>query len=299
MEQLAGKVAVVTGGASGIGLALAARFGQAGMRVFLADIEADAVAEAAASLSAAGVEVRTAVCDVSDAAQMDALGEAVIDAFGAVHVVCNNAGVSDGGLVADLTVNDWSWVLGVNLWGVIHGVRVFLPKLLAQGEGHIVNTGSVLGLFSAPFAGPYAVSKFGVVALSETLFQELQMTGSAVGVSVLCPGWVSTRLHDAARNRPDGLQNDMGPAIAGRGDNAAGANLEAGAGADAFGAGLREALKEVIEAGLPPAEVAERVFDAVRTRQFYILTDEQSGAAALARAEAIAAQADPPLLLPS
>ena len=146
MDELVGKVAVVTGAASGIGRGLAQRFAAEGMQLVLADIEADPLDAVASELRAGGVEVITMVTDVSDGEQVDALGDAVIDAFGAVHVVCNNAGVGGGGLMQDLTTADWQWVLGVNLWGVIHGMRVFLPKLLAQGEGHIVNTASLAGL---------------------------------------------------------------------------------------------------------------------------------------------------------
>ncbi len=282
MEELQGKVAVVTGAASGIGLAMATRFAAAGMKVLMADIEDGALDDAAATLLAAGHDVRTEVCDVSDADDMDELGEAVIETFGAVHLVCNNAGVSGGGLLQDISTKDWQWILGVNLWGVIHGVRVFLPKLLEQGEGHIVNTGSVLGLHTAPFTGPYAVSKFGVVSLSEVLFHELSLQGTEVGVSVLCPGWVSTNLHAADRNRPASLQDEPAP-------------LDP----DAPTAGLRDVLKGVMEAGMAPADVAELVIDAVQHKRFYILTHDESAEAVRQRADAIVAGADPSFAMPS
>lgn len=280
MEQLAGKVAVVTGGASGIGLAMATRFAEEGMKVVVADIQQDALTEATEQLRAAGHDVRSFVADVSSEADNADLAASAVEEFGAVHVVCLNAGIGTGGQLATLSTKDWEWCLGVNLWGVIHGVRTFLPMLLEQGEGHIVNTASVAGLFSAPFMGPYNVSKFGVVALSETLYHELAMSGTDVGVSVLCPSWVATNIHDSERNRPDHLRNEDDPA------------------ADAEGAGLREILRGVIESGMPTAEVAEQVLDAVRTKRFYILTHPDSAAAVTARARAIAEGAPPPFFMP-
>ena len=282
MQELKGKVAVVTGGASGIGLAMARAFGAEGMNLVIADIEERALDAAGDQLREEGLSVRTHVCDVSDGDAVDDLGAAAVDSFGAVHVVCNNAGVSAGGLLHNVSVKDWEWVLGVNLWGVIHGVRVFLPRLLEQGEGHIVNTASVLGLFSAPFAGPYAVSKFGVVALSESLFQELALSNTDVGVSVLCPGWVSTNLHDADRNRPADLRN---PTVADE-------DL------DPMAVAMRDALKGVIESGMAPADVAARVVAAVKEKQFYILTHDASADAVAQRSAAIVAQADPPFFMP-
>jgi len=284
MQELEGKVAVVTGGASGIGLAMGTRFAQAGMKVLLADIEAGALDDAAAPLRAAGHDVRTEVCDVSDADDMDDLGDAVIETFGAVHVVCNNAGVSGGGLLQDITVKDWQWILGVNLWGVIHGVRVFLPKLLEQGEGHIVNTGSVLGLHTAPFTGPYAVSKFGVVSLSEVLFHELSLQATDVGVSVLCPGWVSTNLYAADRNRPEQLRD---------------APTSTDPDNPTAEPAISEVLKGVMAAGIDPAEVAERVLAAVQTKQFYVLTHDESAVAVQARMDAIIGGTDPAFSMPS
>ncbi|HVN50139.1 MAG TPA: SDR family NAD(P)-dependent oxidoreductase, partial [Acidimicrobiales bacterium] len=165
MDELHGKVAVVTGAASGIGRGLAQRFAAEGMRLALADIEAQPLEAVGRELRAGGTDVLTVVTDVSDGAQVDALGEAVVDRFGGVDLVCNNAGVGGGGMMRDLTTADWQWVLGVNLWGVIHGMRVFLPKLVAQGSGHIVNTASLAGLVAAPFMGPYNASKFAVVAI--------------------------------------------------------------------------------------------------------------------------------------
>jgi len=281
VDDVEGKVAVITGGASGIGLAMAHRFAAEGMHLLLADIEEGALDDAAEALQAAhpGVTVRTSVTDVSDAAAMDALGGDARDAFGTVHVVCNNAGVGSGGQMHTLTTKDWEWCLGVNLWGVIHGIRVFLPMLLEQGEGHVVNTASMAGLIAGPFMGPYNASKFAVVAISETLFQELRISGSDVGVSVLCPSWVNTKIHDSARNRPEELRNP-------------------GAEELAAGGGLSEMLRGVIEAGLAPEEVAAQVLSAVRSKQFYILTHDGSEVAISARADAIVGNEAPPFFMP-
>lgn len=280
MEDLKGKVAVVTGGASGIGLAMATRFAAEGMHVLLADIEAGALDDAAAALRAEGASVRTSICDVSDADDMDELAADARDTFGAVHILCNNAGVGSGGQMQSLTTRDWEWCLGVNLWGVIHGLRVFLPAMLEQNEGHIVNTASVAGLFAAPFMGPYNASKFAVVAISETLYNELAMGGSQVGVSVLCPAWVNTRIHESERNRPESLRNDAMPE------------------ADAAASGMRDLLKGVIESGLPPEEVAGQVLEAVQQKRFYILTHPNSKEAVRGRMQAILDDAPPPFFMP-
>src|SRR5690242_9962377 len=182
----------MTGGASGIGLGLARRFGRAGMKVVLGDVEAPALDSALAELRDLGVEAQGVACDVTDPAQMDALARAALDAHGAVHVFCNNAGVGGGGLSWEMPLSTWQWVLGVNLWGVIHGIRTFVPILHEQDEAHIVNTASVAGLVGAPFMGPYNASKHAVVAMSETLHHEFALTGARARVSVLCPGWVNT-----------------------------------------------------------------------------------------------------------
>jgi NAD(P)-dependent dehydrogenase (short-subunit alcohol dehydrogenase family) len=274
MEQLEGKVVVVTGGASGIGLAVARRFSGEGARVVLADIEAPAL-EAAAAGFGEDAEVLTVVTDVSKAEQVDALRDETVDAFGAVHVVCNNAGVGGGGPMQDLELADWEWVLGVNLWGVIHGVRTFLPLLLEQGEGHIVNTASVAGLYSAPFMGPYNVSKYGVVSLSETLAVELAMGESPVGVSVLCPSWVKTNIATSTRNRPD----DGTPA-----------DPEAQA-------GLAQIVEHFLTTGMEADDVAEHVVEAVRTGTFWILTHEETPAAVEQRTRAMLERSAPPLLM--
>jgi NAD(P)-dependent dehydrogenase (short-subunit alcohol dehydrogenase family) len=252
MMDFQDKVAVVTGAASGIGRALAQRFARAGMRVVLADVEPGALEEAAHEVAGAGAATLAVRTDVSKAADVEALAKATLDRFGAVHVVCNNAGVAQSGLAWSHTVADWEWILGVNLWGVIHGVRVFTPILLSQGdEGHIVNTASLAGLLSGPGSAIYNVTKHGVVTLSETLFQELLMLGSPVRVSVLCPGFVATRIADAERNRPAELAD--------RGERPPG--YEA---LDAIG-------RQLIASGSSPTTIADCVFDAIGAQRFYVL----------------------------
>jgi NAD(P)-dependent dehydrogenase (short-subunit alcohol dehydrogenase family) len=253
MEELTGKVAVVTGAASGIGLAMTKTFLADGMRVVMADIEASAL-EAAALELGTDAEVETVVCDVSDAGAVDALRDRTLDRFGGVHVVCNNAGVAGGGPIWAQTKADWDWVLGVNLWGVINGITSFTPLLIEQGEGHIVNTASVAGLISMPWGGTYNVSKHGVVTLSETLWADLQLAGAPnVGVSVLCPGWVQTRIHESGRNRP----------VAEGAERAAPTEEQQAMMAHVGG---------LIAEGLNPLQVAGMVRDAVREQRFYILT---------------------------
>src|SRR4051794_33254650 len=253
MKDLRGKVAVVTGAASGIGNAVATRLAEEGMKVVLADIEEGPLADAEKALADTGATVLAVPTDVTKGDQMDALAEKTFDAFGTVHVIHNNAGVATGGMMWTLTEADWQWVLGVNLWGVIHGVRAFVPRLVEQGEGHVVNTASMAGLTSVPMMGPYNVSKHGVVTLSETLSVELALHASPVKVSVLCPGWVSTRIHEADRNRPAELQKgeDEDPNMAEMG---------------------RQMIGSLITSGMPPAEVASQVLDAVHNDRFYILT---------------------------
>ena len=203
MEDLQGKVAVITGGASGIGRAVAERAAAEGMKIVLADIEEGPLEQAVDDLGAAGAEAIGVRTDVADRASVEALRDRALDRFGAVHLVHNNAGIGLGGPIWEVTEEDWRWILGVNLWGVIHGVATFTPLLIEQGEGHIVNTASIAGLIVAPFLGPYNATKQAVVAISETLFKDLQTVAPPVGVSVLCPGFVQTRIAESERNRPD------------------------------------------------------------------------------------------------
>jgi NAD(P)-dependent dehydrogenase (short-subunit alcohol dehydrogenase family) len=252
VEKLEGKVAVVTGGASGIGFAMAEKFAAEGMRVVIADVEATALSDAAAKLRTTGAEVLDVVTDVRDGDQVEALAGQAIDAFGGVHIACNNAGVAAGGPnLWETPVAAWEWTLGVNLWGAIHGMRSFVPRMIAQGEGHIVNTASIAGLLAGGTTGPYTVSKFGVVALSESLYFNLQMTGAPVRVSVLCPGWVNTRIGEAERNAPAELRS-TGPV-------------------DPLAARVRKGLAQVLAEGMPPAEVAAKVVAAIRADRFWIL----------------------------
>ncbi len=250
MDDLEGKVAVVTGAASGIGRALADRWADSGMKVVLADVEEGPLDAARDELDAAGADVLAVPTDVSDGDQVDALAAATLDHFGAVHLVCNNAGVGGGGLSWEASLQDWEWVLGVNLWGVVHGIRAFVPHLVAQDEGHVVNTASIAGFAYAPMMGPYNASKAAVVALSETLAAELQMNGSRVGVTALCPGWVNTRIMDSDRNRPGGPVTD---------------------GIQAEG---REMMKQVLATGAQPAEVANLVAAAVREGTSHVFTGD-------------------------
>lgn len=277
MEELSGKSAVVTGGASGIGLAMGRAFAAEGMNVVLADIEDGALETAVADIRAGApdVEVVGLRCDVSDPDQVDGLRDEAVARFDAVHVVCSNAGVSTGGPVWEHSLEDWKWVLGVNLWGVIHGIRSFAPLLIDQGEGHIVNTASMAGLTSPPFMAIYNVSKHAVVTLTETLHADLQLAGaSGVGTSVLCPGWVQTRIHEAGRNRPEGTAP---PEVVG-GDE-----------------GLAEIIGSLIADGLDPTDVAAQVVDAVHTGRFYVLTHPDWKPMISGRVERIVAE-EPPLI---
>jgi NAD(P)-dependent dehydrogenase (short-subunit alcohol dehydrogenase family) len=260
VQSLAGKVAVVTGAASGIGLALARRFGQDGMRVVMADIEQSALDREAEVLAGEGIDVFARVTDTSLESDVDALAEATLDHFGGVHVVCNNAGVGSRGLkVADLPRRDFEWVIGVNLWGVINGIRAFLPRLLAQDEGHIVNTASVSGLYHHPRMGPYNATKAAVVALSETIRYELDDEGSNVGISVLCPSWVRTNISSAVRNLPERLHYELTP-------------QQAEEMAEYKSKRRQQLRDEAIDAD----DVARQVRNAVIANRFYVITHPES-----------------------
>jgi NAD(P)-dependent dehydrogenase (short-subunit alcohol dehydrogenase family) len=252
METLRGRVAVVTGAASGIGLALAERFAAEGMKVVMADIEAAALDSASAALRAKAPAVHALRIDVSRAEDVERLARETYAAFGAAHVVCNNAGVAVIGAVHEHSLADWQWVIGVNLWGVIHGVRAFVPRMLAGGdEGHIVNTASMAGLSTAPFMSVYDVTKHGVVALSESMFKEFEATGAPIGVSVVCPGLINTSIMRSSRNRPPEL----------------GEEGKAGPMAQAFG----QALGDRLTGGYPPSEVADQVVRGIREKRFYVV----------------------------
>jgi NAD(P)-dependent dehydrogenase (short-subunit alcohol dehydrogenase family) len=278
MKEFKGKVAVVTGAASGIGRAMAERFAASGMKVVLADVEMGALAQTEAEMKVAGATVLAVRTDVSSAADVQALAGRTIDAFGAVHILCNNAGVPPVvGPSWELTEADWQWVLGVNLWGVIHGIRVFVPIMLKQGsEGHIVNTASIAGLLSAPWAATYDVAKHGVVTLSESLHGELALTGSKVKVSVLCPAWVKTQLMDGGRNRPSALRDESRP--------------ESGVPQASV---MEQAFRQFVATGTEPAGVAEMVLEAIWQERFYVLPHPQWKAQIRARMENILEERNP------
>lgn len=259
MKAFKDKVAVITGAASGIGRALAEYCVQEGMKVVLADVEETALAQTAEDLKANGAEVLAVRTDVSKAGDIEALAQKTIEKFGAVHLLFNNAGVGGGSTAWESTLADWEWVLGVNLWGVIHGIRTFVPLMLQQdAECHIVNTASIAGLISGPGLAIYKVTKHGVVTLSETLACELAARKAKINVSVLCPAWVKTGIMESGRNRPVELQNDPQTPIA--------PETEAG----------YLAMLQAIQTGMPPRMVAEIVFDAIREEKFYILTHPES-----------------------
>lgn len=256
MKEFREKVAVITGGASGIGYAIAERCIKEGMKVVVADIEKVALTQTEKVLKSRGANIIGVQTDVSKAKDVEALAQKTLDAYGAVHLLFNNAGVDEHGTIWERTLADWQWVIGVNLWGVIHGVRVFVPIMLEQNtEGHIVNTASMLGLISAPGMGIYKVAKHGVVSLSETLYHELAQAGSKIKVSVLCPGFVNTRITDAVRNRPAELQNDP---IKDKRDPEYDKE--------------EQLIRQKVQDGMSPNQVANCVFDAIIDEKFYILT---------------------------
>ncbi len=253
MELTAGKVAVVTGAASGIGFALSERFARAGLDVVLADVEAAALEAAEEKIAELGVETLAVTTDVSDEASVQALAAATVERFGAAHVVCNNAGVESGADPWFGPISAWDWVLGVNLWGVIHGIRAFLPQMLSQGGGHFVNTASIAGLYPG-FAPSYDASKHAVVAISDGLYKSMTVAGLPIGVSVVCPGWVRTNIMDASRNWPAGLGAMPPPSFA--------AEVTV------------PHVQKAIDNAIPPASVADLVADAVVAGRFWVFTEQ-------------------------
>jgi NAD(P)-dependent dehydrogenase (short-subunit alcohol dehydrogenase family) len=270
MRDLAGKAAFVTGGASGIGLALGRAFAEAGMKVMLADIETEALQAAVKGLHNVGPDVRGVTCDVTEPDSVERAAKVSYEAFGNIHVVCNNAGVAGGSGVDNISLEDWRWVLDVNLMGVVHGVRTFLPHIRAHGEGgHFVNTASMAGMVCAMGFSPYSASKFAVVSMSEGLVAELAPLG--IGVSVLCPGWVRTRINDSGRNRLEryGPRRTPDPAsAAGR---------------------LAAYIAEHVRSGHDPADIAARVLAAIRENELYVFTHPEMRAEAEERFAAILA----------
>src|SRR5262249_14248206 len=281
MKEFKGRVAVVTGAASGIGLALAERFAAEGMKVVMADVEEGALRTAERAVKARGASTLAVRTDVTRAADVDALARKALDAFGAVHVVCNNAGVGgDFRLSWQQTLENWQWVLGVNLWGVIHGIRTFVPIMLQQDtEGHVVNTASMAGHVPRPLGAVYHGSKFAVVSISESLHHELAMVGAKVKASVLCPGVVSTNIMTSERSRPAELRVPEQPLTEAE-------------------QALRASYEGLVSSGLPPATVAGRVLEAIRDERFYVFPHPEILAAVRARMLNILEQRNPTLEVP-
>jgi NAD(P)-dependent dehydrogenase (short-subunit alcohol dehydrogenase family) len=268
MQEFRGKVAAVTGAGSGIGRALGLALAAQGMRVSVADIDGAALAETADRVAALypEAEVMAAACDVSDGDAVGAWADEVFDRFGQVDVVCNNAGVFVGGFVWDRPNEDFEFVLGANLWGILNGIRAFVPRMMAQGtEGHVVNTSSVAGLLGAPFESPYAISKFAAFAATESLAHDLAAVGSLIRASVLCPGMIATNIADSDRHRPERLVTPVTEDQKFVGDF----------------------LARAVDQGMDPAEVGQRVVDGIRSEDFLILTHDAYGPALTARMEAL------------
>jgi NAD(P)-dependent dehydrogenase (short-subunit alcohol dehydrogenase family) len=280
ISDFQGKTAVLTGAGSGFGLECARIGARLGMNLVLVDVQPDALDKARAELEAAGAPVLARQVDVSSAEQMDALAQAVQQRFGAPHFVFNNAGVGSGGLVWENSVKDWEWVLGVNVWGVIHGVRLFTPMMLAAAkadpsyQGHIVNTASMAGLLTPPNMGIYNVSKHAVVSLSETLYQDLKLVTDQVGASVLCPYFVPTGISQSHRNKPAGLADEQPTQ------------------SQLIGQAMSD--KAVSSGKVTAAQVAEMVFHAMRHDQFYIYSHPKALGNAQSRFDAIVAGTNPP-----
>ena len=275
MKDFAGKVAVITGAGSGFGREFARIGASLGMKLVLADVQPDALAATADELRGKGAELIAERVDVSKGEDVERLARRTKEAFGKAHLLFNNAGVAAGGLVWENSQKDWEWVLGVNLWGVIHGVRCFVPMMLEQGdECHVVNTASVAGLLSTQLMGIYNVSKHGVVTLTETLYNDLRLKGANVGVTLLCPAYVPTAINQSQRNRPDGAE-------------AAGEQTESMKAAQA-------AMDKAVSSGRISAEdVARMTFDAIRENRFYVVTHPKILASVELRMQDVVAQRNP------
>lgn len=265
---------MITGGASGIGFGMAEAFAAEGMKIVLADIEAAALSDAAGKLRANGAEVLDVVTDVSVEDQMIDLATNTYTHFGTAHVVCNNAGVGGGGgLMWEIPQSGWDWTFGVNFWGVLHGIRAFVPRLIEQQEGHVINTASVAGLKALPFMSPYTATKHAVVGISEALAAELVMIGSPVKVSALCPGFIRTRIHESERNWPGAL----------------------GEPPNVTETPVGEIVRGLVEGGMEPAVLAQRVVTAVREERFFILSHDAHAGVPAARADEARTGAQPAL----
>ncbi len=277
MKEFKDKVAVITGAASGIGRAIAERCTREGMKVVLADVEEGALKRTADEMKVKGATLLAVATDVSKAGDVESLAQKTFAHFGAVHLLCNNAGVASFGTIWEYTLADWKWILGVNLWGLIHGIRFFIPAMLEQDtEGHIVNTASMGGLFSPPYNGIYAGAKHAVVAISEVLHAELAMNQSKIKVSVLCPAIVKTRMKDAERNRPPELRNPPDYKVT-------------------LPESMRKAHHGIRAEGETAEEMADQVFDAIINEKFYILPHPDFRAPIKTRFDNIMEERDPTL----
>jgi NAD(P)-dependent dehydrogenase (short-subunit alcohol dehydrogenase family) len=260
MKDFAGRTAFITGGAGGIGLAMARGFGKRGMKIAIADVEPQTCADTVETLRAEGITAIASACDVSDREALAEAARRTFTEFGKVHILCNNAGVSRAGAIETIAASDWDWVIGVNLKGVVHGLQIFLPHMKAHGEeGHVVNTASVNGVAGSALAGPYSATKFAVVGISEVLAAELRET--PIGVSVLCPSWVRTRMLDNGRNRPARFGGPI--------------RLDA----DSANAERNARYAKALESGLDPAHVAELVIGAIEERRLFVFTHADTRAA--------------------
>lgn len=286
MKTFHGKVAVITGAASGIGRALAEQCVQEGMKVVLADVEEQALRQTSRDLAAQGAETLAVQTDVSQAGDVERLAQIAFETYSAVHLLFNNAGVGAGKSAWESTLADWEWVLGVNLYGVIHGIRSFVPRMLeSEARGYIVNTASMAGLTSSPGLSVYMASKHAVVSLTETLYHELTLRGANIGVSVLCPGFVKTRIQDAERNRPSRLQNLPDAPVL---------SVQQPSQTEQEGG---QRLQQAIREGMSPQQLAAMTFAAIREERFYIYPSEFR-AGIQAHMEDILTPRNPTLLLP-
>jgi len=278
MEEFAGKTAVVTGAGSGMGKAFALRFAAEGMNVVIGDIQDDALSATVSEISARGTPVLGLHTDVSSPVSVAALADAAEERFGPIHVACNNAGVEGylDGPIWEATSKDWEWTVGVNFWSVVHGVRTFVPRMLAHGQpAHVVNTCSMTSVVQA--SNMYGITKHAVIALSEVLYADLRKAGAPIGVTALCPGTIATNLFHGSRNRPATL-------------------TDSGGNISADGKELREHMHGVLAEGMPPSEVADKLVTAIRGDGLYLLTDHEWDPQVIARHEAIMAGAVGPMV---
>ncbi len=261
MQELAGKVAVITGAGSGLGRAMAHRLGAARMRLVLTDIDEARLNAVGGELDDVGVAVVTQVTDVSKQGQVEGLADFAYEQFGGVNVLCNNAGVAVVGPAWEATEADWAWAIGVNLWGVVHGLRAFLPRMLAAGEpGHVVNTASAAGILAPPLSSPYVATKHAVVGMTESLYHDLALRNANIGCSVLAPGFVKTAIATSESARPDELKNTAPPT-------------------DPMMAEVGKYYAREVARGIPAGRVADAVHDAILEKRFYIFTHPEMGKA--------------------